>query len=69
MCSAMRRRWPVPPRDAIREQARYEIAMKAFLVKGGYGAFTTTFEDLYGLKQLPGLAVQRLMEAGLRFWR
>ncbi len=56
-----------PARDAIREQARYEIAMKAFLVKGGYGAFTTTFEDLHGLKQLPGLAVQRLMEAGYGF--
>ena len=56
-----------PARDAIREQARYEIAMKAFLVKGGYGAFTTTFEDLHGLKQLPGLAVQRLMEAGFGF--
>lgn len=56
-----------PARDAIREQARYEIAMKAFLVKGGYGAFTTTFEDLHGLRQLPGLAVQRLMEAGFGF--
>ncbi|MNN20358.1 L-arabinose isomerase [compost metagenome] len=34
---------------------------------GGFGAFTTTFEDLHGLKQLPGLAVQRLMEAGYGF--
>jgi L-arabinose isomerase len=54
-------------REAIREQARIEIAMKAFLEEGGFGAFTTTFEDLHGLKQLPGLAVQRLMEAGYGF--
>lgn len=54
-------------RQAIREQARYEIAMKAFMQEGGFGAFTTTFEDLHGLKQLPGLAVQRLMEAGYGF--
>ncbi len=56
-----------PARNAIRVQARYEIAMKAFLEKGGYGAFTTTFEDLHGLAQLPGLAVQRLMAAGYGF--
>ncbi len=53
--------------DSIREQAKIEIAMKAFLKDGGFGAFTTTFEDLHGLKQLPGLAVQRLMEAGYGF--
>ena len=53
--------------DSIREQARIELAMKAFLKDGGFGAFTTTFEDLHGLKQLPGLAVQRLMEAGYGF--
>ena len=53
--------------DSIREQARIELAMKAFLKEGGFGAFTTTFEDLHGLKQLPGLAVQRLMEAGYGF--
>ena len=35
--------------------------MRAFLVAGNFKAFTTTFEDLYGLEQLPGLAVQRLM--------
>jgi L-arabinose isomerase len=56
-----------PIRQAIREQAKYEIALKTFMHEGGYGAFTTTFEDLYGLKQLPGLAVQRLMEAGYGF--
>ncbi len=54
-------------RDAIRVQAKYEIALKAFMEEGSYGAFTTTFEDLHGLKQLPGLAAQRLMEAGYGF--
>lgn len=56
-----------PARDAIRVQAKYEIALKAFMEEGGFGAFTTTFEDLHGLQQLPGLAVQRLMEAGYGF--
>lgn len=56
-----------PVRDSIAYQAKLEIAMKRFLEAGGFGAFTTTFEDLHGLKQLPGLAVQRLMEAGYGF--
>lgn len=56
-----------PIKNAIREQARIELGLKAFLVDGGYSAFTTTFEDLHGLKQLPGLAAQRLMEAGYGF--
>ncbi|UKS29138.1 L-arabinose isomerase [Paenibacillus sp. HWE-109] len=56
-----------PVRDAIREQARIELGLKGFLQEGGFGAFTTTFEDLHGLKQLPGLAVQRLMEQGYGF--
>ncbi|WP_248926998.1 L-arabinose isomerase [Paenibacillus hamazuiensis] len=54
-------------RDAIRYQARIELGLKSFLEEGGFGAFTTTFEDLHGLKQLPGLAVQRLMEQGYGF--
>src|SRR5690606_36976771 len=54
-------------RDAIRYQARIEIALKSFLEDGGYTAFTTTFEDLHGMRQLPGLAVQRLMEQGYGF--
>ncbi len=54
-------------RDAVRVQAKIELALKGFLQEGGFGAFTTTFEDLHGLKQLPGLAVQRLMEAGYGF--
>ncbi len=41
--------------------------MRAFLEQGGFGAFTTTFEDLHGLKQLPGLACQRLMADGYGF--
>lgn len=56
-----------PIRDAILEQARIELGMKAFLQEGGFGAFTTTFEDLHGIKQLPGLAVQRLMAEGYGF--
>ncbi len=60
-------RSPGPMRDAIREQARMELGMKAFLERGGFGAFTTTFENLDGLPQLPGLAVQRLMAGGYGF--
>ncbi|WP_027092322.1 L-arabinose isomerase [Cohnella thermotolerans] len=56
-----------PVRDAIAYQARIEIALKRFLDEGGFTAFTTTFEDLHGLEQLPGLAVQRLMEQGYGF--
>jgi L-arabinose isomerase len=41
--------------------------MRAFLEEGGFGAFTTTFEDLHGFRQLPGLAVQRLMADGYGF--
>ncbi|MFX3632833.1 MAG: L-arabinose isomerase [Candidatus Pristimantibacillus sp.] len=53
--------------DSIAEQARIELGMKTFLEEGGFTAFTTTFEDLHGMKQLPGLAVQRLMEQGYGF--
>jgi len=53
--------------SSIEDQARIELGMKAFLEEGGFGAFTTTFEDLHGMKQLPGLAVQRLMGAGYGF--
>jgi len=56
-----------PVRDSIRYQARIELGMKAFLEEGNYTAFTTTFEDLHGMKQLPGLAVQRLMAQGYGF--
>jgi len=53
--------------DAIREQAKIEAGMQKFLTEGGYTAFTTTFEDLHGLNQLPGLAVQHLMHEGYGF--
>ncbi|NLM09534.1 MAG: L-arabinose isomerase [Clostridiaceae bacterium] len=53
--------------EAIREQAKIEAGMKNFLTEGGYTAFTTTFEDLHGLNQLPGLAVQHLMHEGYGF--
>ncbi|HLN20663.1 MAG TPA: L-arabinose isomerase [Bacteroidales bacterium] len=52
---------------SLAEAARIELGMRAFLENGGFKAFTTTFEDLYGLKQLPGLAVQRLMADGYGF--
>ena len=53
--------------EAIREQARIQLGIKAILDKVGAGAFTTTFEDLHGLKQLPGLAAQDLMSQGYGF--
>jgi L-arabinose isomerase len=54
-------------RENVRNAARQELGMRGFLVSGGYGAFTTTFEDLYGMHQLPGLACQRLMAEGYGF--
>ncbi|WP_460683101.1 L-arabinose isomerase [Modestobacter lapidis] len=53
--------------DSVRYQARVEVALRSFLTDGGFGAFTTNFEDLGGLRQLPGLAVQRLMADGYGF--
>jgi L-arabinose isomerase len=53
--------------DSLRYGARIEVALRKFVVDGGYGAFTTNFEDLGGLRQLPGLAVQRLMAEGIGF--
>lgn len=52
---------------SVREGARIEIGIRNFLSAGNFKAFTTTFEDLHGLKQLPGLAVQRLMRDGYGF--
>ena len=54
-------------RDSIKEQARIEIGIRTFLEEKGYTAFTTNFEDLHGMKQLPGLAAQRLMAEGYGF--
>jgi len=52
---------------SLSEAAGIEVGMLQFLEQGGFKAFTTTFEDLHGLKQLPGLAVQRLMAQGYGF--
>ncbi|WP_460165744.1 L-arabinose isomerase [Thermostilla marina] len=54
-------------RADLREAARIEIGLRRFLEDGGFKAFTDTFENLHGLKQLPGLAVQRLMADGYGF--
>lgn len=53
--------------NSIREAAKQEIGMRSFLEEGNFSAFTTTFENLYGLHQLPGLASQRLMADGYGF--
>lgn len=53
--------------ESLKEAARIEAGMENFLKQGGFKAFTTTFEYLHGLKQLPGLAVQRLMARGYGF--
>jgi L-arabinose isomerase len=52
---------------SVREAARIELGLRGFLDDGGFKAFTTTFEDLHGMEQLPGLAVQRLMADGYGF--
>ncbi len=52
---------------SVREAARIELGLRAFLKAGGFKGFTTTFEDLHGLAQLPGIAPQRLMADGFGF--
>jgi L-arabinose isomerase len=54
-------------RQSLKDAARIEIAIRTFLTNGNFKAFTTTFEDLHGLEQLPGLSVQRLMSDGYGF--
>ncbi len=54
-------------RESLRDAARIELGLRTFLEEGGFKGFTTTFEDLHGLKQLPGIAVQRLMAEGYGF--
>jgi len=54
-------------RESLRREARMELGLRAFLEEGGFGAFTNNFEDLHGIEQLPGLAVQRLMADGYGF--
>lgn len=53
--------------DSVREQAKYEVGLEKFLFKNGIGAFADTFQDLHGLKQLPGIAAQNLMGKGIGF--
>lgn len=53
--------------QSLRDGAAIEAGLRTFLERGGFGAFTTSFEDLGALKQLPGLAVQRLMAEGYGF--
>ena len=53
--------------DSLLYAARIEAGLRSFLDAGGFGAFTTNFEDLGGLRQLPGIAVQRLMAEGYGF--
>ena len=53
--------------DSLRYAAKIEAGLHTFLEQGGFGAFTTNFEDLGTLRQLPGLAVQRMMAKGYGF--
>ena len=53
--------------SSLQEAAKIELGMRAFLQQGGFKGFTDTFEDLHGLVQLPGIAVQRLMADGYGF--
>jgi len=53
--------------ESLQVAARIELGLRSFLENGGFSGFTTTFEDLRGLRQLPGIAVQRLMADGYGF--
>ena len=53
--------------SSLREAAKIEIGLRAFLEEGNFKGFTDTFEDLHGLVQLPGIAAQRLMNGGYGF--
>ena len=53
--------------SSMREAAKIELGLLAFLKDGNYKGFTDTFEDLHGLVQLPGIAAQRLMGKGYGF--
>ena len=75
LCAEYEKRYAVAPalrrggarHGSLRDGARIELGLRQFLESGGFKGFTTTFEDLHGLKQLPGLAVQRLMAEGYGF--
>ena len=53
--------------EAVREQAKYEVAFDKFIAENKVYAFTDTFQDLFGMKQLPGIASQNLMAKGIGF--
>lgn len=53
--------------QSLRDSAQIELGMRAFMKEGGFTAFTDTFENLHGMKQLPGIATQRLMASGYGF--
>ncbi|MEN1784827.1 MAG: L-arabinose isomerase [Bacteroidota bacterium] len=53
--------------QSLRDAAKIELGMRHFMKDGGFTAFTDTFEDLHGMKQLPGIATQRLMASGFGF--
>lgn len=53
--------------ESVRGAAKIELGLRAFLKEGGFKGFTTTFEDLHGLVQLPGISAQRLMADGYGF--
>lgn len=53
--------------NALRESAKIELGLRFFLEQGNFKGFTDTFEDLHGMQQLPGIAVQRLMADGYGF--
>ncbi len=54
-------------RQSLKDAARIELGLKAFLQDGNYKGFSDTFEDLHGMSQLPGIAAQRMMAAGYGF--
>ena len=56
-----------PSHASLRDAARIELGLRSFLQEDGFHAFTDTFENLHGLKQLPGIAAQRLMADGYGF--
>lgn len=53
--------------ESVKKQARYEVALEKFFRDERIHAFTDTFQDLHGLEQLPGLAVQNIMSTGIGF--
>ena len=75
LCDEYEQRYDVAPElrkggarhESLRTGARIELGLRAFLKASDFKGFTTTFEDLLSLKQLPGLAVQRLMADGYGF--